>query len=80
MPKHGTKAKRWRAKETRAPVLYSEYEPCLEAMERKRWKGVEVEEEEGEKSIERERERRVLGVYLVPVVDGSSAGTGCHEQ
>jgi hypothetical protein len=49
-------------------------------MERERWKGVEVKEEEGEKSRARERERRVLRVYLIPMMDGGSAGTGCYGR
>lgn len=50
-------------KETGAPVLYSEYEPCLEAMERERRKGVEMEEEEGEKSNERKGEECIGSVF-----------------
>lgn len=32
------------------------------------------------REVERERERKVLGVYLVPVVDEGGAGTGGHGR
>ena len=63
LPRHLAKAERWKMKETGAPVLYSEYEPCLEAMERERRKGVEVEEEEGEKSRERKGAEGIGSVF-----------------